>query len=140
LRSTLRRTVQRISIFNSVYELPAWFTRLAYRIRIVLGREPIAAPATSALTTAATTTTVSATATVVSTAKSSRSTWGSTFASGARFIHFQLPPARFFAVESGDRLRGLLIVRHLHKRESTRPAGFPIHRHVDACHLPERLE
>src|SRR5271169_3784883 len=112
--------------------LPARFARLPCRLAVVLIRKSLA-PAAAALATAAT-------ATPIRPAKIAGPARRSAFTLRPRFIHLQIAPAQFFAIETGHRFRRFLVVRHFHKRKPPRPPGFPVHGHVHARHLSKRSE
>src|SRR5580704_4750094 len=115
-------------------QLPARFAWLPRRLAVVLIRKSLASTA-AALAAASATTAAS-----VRPAKVPRPAWRSAFALRTRFVHFQIAPAQFFAIESGHRFRRFLVVRHFHKRKSPRSPGFPVHCHVHARYLPKRSE
>jgi hypothetical protein len=53
-----------------------------------------------------------------------------------RFVDVQPPAAQLAAIESGDGLLGLIVVRHLHKRKTPRSARIPVRHDTDAFHCP----
>src|SRR5271169_2518135 len=112
--------------------LPARFARLPRRLAVVFIRKTLASAA-SALASA--TTTASARP-----PKIARPARRPAFALRTRFIHFQIAPAQFLAIESGHRFGRFLVVRHFHKRKPPRTPGFPVHGHVHARHLSKRRE
>jgi hypothetical protein len=129
--------------------LPARLTRLPCGFAIILVGKAIPPAATfaaaSAIATAATVATTAArtspaTRTLPCKSAGTRSARRPAFALRARFIYFQVAPASFFAVQTGDCLCSFRVVRHFYERESTCPARFAIHSHMHARHLPKRLE
>src|SRR5271165_4498371 len=114
--------------------LPARFAWLPRRLAVVLIRKSLASTAAAFAAASATT------AAPIRPAKIPRPARWSAFALRPRFIHLQIAPAQFFAIESGHRFRRFLVVRHFHKRKPPRPPGFPVHGHVHARYLPKRSE
>src|SRR5277367_2922726 len=114
--------------------LPARFAWLPRRLAVVLVRKPFA-PTAAAL--------ASASAPAAAAARSAKIPWStrrSAFALGPRFIHCQVAPAQFLAIESGHSFRRFLVIGHFHERKPPRAPGFPVHSHVHARHLPKRRE
>jgi hypothetical protein len=132
--------------------LPARLSRLTRGLAIIFVREAIApatafaAPsaiaATAAIpaTTAARTPATAAARSGKSTAAGTRSPWRSAFSLGPCFIHFQIAPTGFFAIQTRDRLRRFFVIRHFHEREATSSSRFAVHGHVHARHLAKGLE
>src|SRR5579863_9428758 len=73
-------------------------------------------------------------------AEAARATRRTTFALGPRFVDFQVPAVDFLAVQPGNRLSRLVVVRHLDECKTPRPAGLAVHRDMDPRDLAERLE
>src|ERR1700733_1698921 len=107
-------------------ELPARLARLAGSLAIIFVRESAATAAISAATAATT-----------PAAAARRSP---AFGLGASFVHLQITTPDLFSIKAGDCLRRFFIIRHFHKSEAARPAGLPVHRHVNARDLPKSFE
>src|SRR5208282_5320397 len=102
--------------------------RLARRFAVVFVGESTPAPAAPPATPTA------ATAPAASAAPAAPATRCAPLRLGARFIYFQIASAHFFAVQSGDGLGGLFVLRHFHKRKSARSSGLAVRGYVDARH------
>ncbi|HTM38582.1 MAG TPA: hypothetical protein VL156_17655 [Terriglobales bacterium] len=59
---------------------------------------------------------------------------------GTSFIYIESSASQLRAVQLGNGFLALLVVRHLHKRESTRPSGIAIRHHRHSIHLAELCE
>src|SRR5712664_3655072 len=123
--------------FTKKGELPARLARLPRGIAIIFIREAVASAAAALAPSAAPTAWAASPAW---TAEISRSTRRAAFALRPRFIHFQIAPANFFAVQCRHGLRRFRVVGHFHERKSARTARLAVHSHVDACHLAKRRE
>src|SRR6266404_6292749 len=122
--------------FTKKGELPARLARLPRGIAIIFVREAVASAAALAPSAAPT----AWAASPAWTAEISRSTRRAAFALRPRFIHFQIAPANFFAVQCRHGLRRFRVVGHFHERKAARTARLAVHSHVDACHLAKRRE
>jgi hypothetical protein len=59
---------------------------------------------------------------------------------GTRFIDLNGTAPNLLSIQGRNGLGGVFIIGHLNEGKTASPAGFPIHRHVDARHGPELLE
>jgi hypothetical protein len=59
---------------------------------------------------------------------------------GASFIYIESSARELRAVQLGNSFLALLVVRHLHERESARPSGITIRHHRHPIHLAELRE
>jgi hypothetical protein len=120
-------------------KLPARLAGLARGFTIVFVGEAVSAAAfATAATSAAGSSAITA---AVSSAKIvAGAAWWSAFAAGARFVDLQIASAGFLTIESSDRLGRFVVIGHFDEGESTGPAGFPVHGHVHAGDLAERLK
>src|SRR5580692_7294435 len=90
--------------------LPARFARLPRRLAVVFIRKTLASAA-------------SAFAAATAAARPAKIPWParrSAFALGPRFIHLQVAPAQFLAIESGHCFGRFLVIGHLHERKPPR--------------------
>src|SRR6266850_2544172 len=122
--------------FTKKGELPARLARLPRGIAIIFIREAVASAATLAPSAAPTAWAASSARAV----EISRSTRRATLALRPRFIHFQIAPANFFAVQCRHGLRRFRVVGHFHERKAARASRLAVHSHVDARHLAKRRE
>jgi hypothetical protein len=108
--------------------LPARFTGLSCSFAVVFRGERASPPATSARA-----------APRSSTAAGPGAVWrGPSSRFRTRFVYFDVAASQFFAIQSSDRAFCFFVVGHFHERESSRSAGFPVHRHVNARDLAKR--
>src|SRR5882762_1542449 len=131
-QSAARALIPAVQPIHGKGKLPARFARLPRRLTVIFVGETVApAAALAASATAARATEV------LGAAETLRTAWGTAFALGARFIHFQVAPTHFFSIECGHGRRRFRVIRHFDECEAARPPGLPVHSHVDARYLAE---